>query len=56
MKHSAHFATTSINIVQHEHFTVSTNADNKLNALRECPISRSRRTEFDKSLNEIEKS
>jgi len=45
-----------INTLQNEDFTIETDADDKMQALNEYPISRQRRKMGEKPLNEIEKS
>lgn len=45
-----------INTVQHEDFTVATDADDKLESVSEYPITRQRRKDSDDDINAIEKS
>lgn len=45
-----------INTVQHEDFTVATDANDKLESVSEHPITRQRRTDSDDDINSIEKS
>lgn len=45
-----------INTIQNEYFTVDTDADDKLEAVTEYPITRPRRKQSDQELNKLEKS